>query len=256
LAALTALVTVGVALLLVPAYQVWRRAVAAVDDHSAEDSLLDLSRRDFFAPIHRMWILMGVRLLVDVAGAVVVTPVVLWLAVALCRLVGLSVTLPAGATGLGAVVVAGVVTDAVRAAVQRVTRWLTGPRRLRPAMRDLTELGLVLIGLWLAVRLLDGVDMAPAAAGSGPLVLVTLAAVYTRVNLWISVPGLFVLLLVVIAALKLWLVSWLSSWCAGTLQIDDVGALLVAASFLAVLTLPSRLAEARPRSGVTVGLGA
>lgn len=253
---ITALVTVGVALLLVPVYRAWHRAVTAVDSYPATESLLDLSRREFFAPVRRMWMLTGVRVAIEIVGAGLVTPAVLWLAVALCRLVGLPVALPAGAAGLGAVVVAGVVTDAVRAAVQRATRWSTGPGRLGSAVRDLIEFGMVLIGLSLAVWLLDGVRLAPETAGPGSLVLVALAAGYTRVNLWISARGLTMPLLVLIAGLKLWLVSWLSGWCVPTLRIEDVGALLMATLILAGSTLPSRLAEARLRSGTTVGLGA
>ena len=69
------------------------------------------------------------------------------------------------------------------------------------------------------------------------------AVLFSYVNPDFNLPGLTTLFLVALGALKLWLLSWLSTWMDLTLQISGFWTFVGTACLLVVLTGPIRLIE-------------
>ena len=105
------------------------------------------------------------------------------------------------------------------------------------------EVTLLLAGLLLAERLFEGVQVESGPRWQQLLLLTVVAVLFSYVNPDFNLPGLTTLFLVALGALKLWLLSWLSTWMDLTLQISGFWTFVGTACLLVVLTGPIRLIE-------------
>ncbi|MFF2659753.1 hypothetical protein ACFVUH_20625 [Kitasatospora sp. NPDC058032] len=176
-------------------------------------------------------------------------PAALWLAVRLADGLGLS----AGLTGPGATLVAAVVVMLVGVTVRHLWSVLADRDGDGAALRGVARHLLAVVGLGLVVAALDGAALANGPGWRQLLTLVALGALLGPKFSRLSLPGRGVRLrsaagLTVATAgnlLKLWLVTWLSTWMQLPLSIAGFGAFAVAALIVAVVMLPTSVAGRR-----------
>ncbi|MFE7561468.1 hypothetical protein [Kitasatospora sp. NPDC057500] len=176
-------------------------------------------------------------------------PVALWAAVRLAGGLGLS----AGLSGPGATVVAAVVVMLVGVTVRHLWSVLADRDGDGSALRGVARHLLAVAGLALVVAVLDGTALADGPGWRQLLTLVALGAVLGPKFSRLSLPGHGVRLrsaagLAVATVgnlLKLWLVTWLSTWMELPLSIAGFGTFAVAALLVAVVMLPTSVAGRR-----------
>ncbi|MER5352309.1 hypothetical protein ABT093_18515 [Kitasatospora sp. NPDC002551] len=221
---------------------VFGAAVLLVAVHSAGGALV----RRFPAGRSRAFCLRALLLLPLLLAA---EPAALWLAVRLAGGVGLS----AGPAGPGATVVAAVVVMLVGVTVRHLWSVLADRDGDGTALRGVARHLLAVAGLALVVAVLDGATQANGPGWRQLLTLVALGAVLGPKFSRLSLPGRGVRLrsaagLAVATTgnlLKLWLVSWLSTWMELPLSIAGFGAFAAAALIVAVVMLPTSVADRR-----------
>ncbi|MFE6866676.1 hypothetical protein ACFVFS_08970 [Kitasatospora sp. NPDC057692] len=176
-------------------------------------------------------------------------PAALWLAVRLAGWLGLST----GRAGAGATVVAAVVVMLVGVTVHHLWSVLADRDGDGSALRGVARHLLAVAGLAVVVAVLDGAALANGPGWRQLLTLVALGAVLGPKFSRLSLPGRGVRLrsaagLAVATAgnlLKLWLVTWLSTWMELPLSIAGFGAFAAAALIVGVAMLPTSVAGRR-----------
>ncbi|MFF5787948.1 hypothetical protein ACFY8P_23665 [Streptomyces sp. NPDC012693] len=211
------------------------RAVARNQRRMAEEPDWGSSDAEFFAPMRRHLVHVGLGMGLSAAVMTVAGPLGLWAGAELGAGLGLDVELGGGLKGL---LSAALVVTAVETLLLLV---LAVPvKRRRPgALRSLTGFLLCLAGLALAAAWLDGV----AATGTRWLTLAVVAALFHlrfRLTLTLPVPGVASLILVSVNALVLWLIVWLT----GLLAVDGFWPLVGTVALMWATEWPSRLASA------------
>jgi len=235
-------------LLPAPAYRALQRRIRRTAEHDMRASFdldvpNDVSERKFFSALRRLWALFGALFGIQVAMGVAVGPVALHLSVRLCEALGLPVRL----SGFGATVIAAWVILGLCPVLTYVLRAPTGRIPALQAVYVLVRQALVLSGLLLAARVLDGVRVTAGPEWRQLLVLAVLTVLFTLLAFEFSAPGLTLLFLVTFSALKLWLLSWLSTWMDPALQISGFWTFLGTALFIVALTWPIRVIDGRRR---------
>ncbi|MFF8772562.1 hypothetical protein [Kitasatospora sp. NPDC015120] len=176
-------------------------------------------------------------------------PAALWLAVRLAGALGLA----ARPAGPGATVVAAVVVVFVGMTVRHLWSVLADRDGDGAALRGVARHLLAVAGLALVVALLDGAAQADGPGWRQLLTLVALGAVLGLKFSRLSLPGFGVrpraaaglAVATVGNPLKLWLVSWLSTWMELPLSLAGFGTFAVAAVIVAVVMLPTSVASGR-----------
>lgn len=231
--AISAVFVVGIGVVPSPVYRALRRAQARNLRDMAEEPDLYASDREFFAPVRRMWLLGGV----STAISVVLAPAVLWLSVWLCDALGLSVRL----SGFWPTVIVAVVVAAAARMVGWIPALFLGRRRARTAIRALAAYACILAGLWLAVAVLGDVRLESGPGELQVLAMVVFTALFALVDLQVTAPGLTMVAALAINGLKLWLLSWLSTWMDITLRISGFWTFVLAALMLTIAIWLARL---------------
>ncbi|MFD7976495.1 hypothetical protein [Streptomyces sp. NPDC059071] len=211
------------------------RAVTRNQRRMAEEPDWGGSDWEFFAPLRRHFVYVGLGMALAAVVLLVVGPAGLWAGTELGAALGLDVRLDGG---LKAVVTAGLVVAAVETVLQLVLA-VPVKRRRRGALRSLSGLLLAGAGLALAEVWLDGVQ----AADPRWLTLAVVAALFDvrfRFTLTLPVPGVASLVLVSLNVLALWLVVWLT----GLLHVDGFWPLVGTVALMWAAEWPSRLANA------------
>ena len=224
-----------VMLLPMPLTRLLGRAVTRNQRRIAEEPDWDASDWEFFAPLRRHFVFVGLGMVLAAVVLVVVGPAGLWAGAELAAALGMDVRLDGG---LKALVAAGLVVTAVETALQLVLA-LPVKRRRSGALRSLSGLLLSGAGLVLAEVWLDGVQ----AADPRWLTLAVVAALFHlrfRFTLTLPVPGVASLVLVSLNVLALWLVVWLT----GMLHVDGFWPLAGTVALMWAAEWPSRLASA------------
>ncbi|MFD4429943.1 hypothetical protein [Nocardia sp. NPDC058497] len=220
------------------AYRRLHRALGrAVQSTGSADPGADTSDWDFFAPFLRFTLLMFIVLLVNLAIVWATTSAALWLSTRLGHACGLPVRL----VGFWPIALAGLVTSAVCSVSGVMLGLLRGNRRVLRGARVLAEYGLVLGGLWLAVTTLDGVALDAGTGMAQLFTLIALACLFSKMDFQISVPFLTTLLMITINALKLWLLSWISTGMQTPLRITGFSNFVWTALIITLATVSARL---------------
>ncbi|MFF5970068.1 hypothetical protein ACFY7C_00930 [Streptomyces sp. NPDC012769] len=232
---LAAVFTAVVMLVPWPLTRMLGRAVARNQRRMAEEPDWNSSDWEFFAPMRRHFLYVGLGMVLSAVVLTVVGPAGLWAGAELGAGLGLDVEL---GSGLKTLVTAGLVVAAVDTVLLLV---LAVPlKRHRPgALRSLAGFLLCLTGLALAVAWLDDVE----ATGTRWLTLAVVAALFHmrfQLTLTLPVPGVASLILVSVNALSLWLIVWLT----GLLHIDGFWPLVGTVAVMWAAEWPSRLANA------------
>ncbi|MEF9905834.1 hypothetical protein [Streptomyces sp. P9-A2] len=233
--ALAAVFTAVVTLVPMPLMRMLGRAVVRNQRRMGEEPDWGGSDWEFFAPLRRHAVLVGLGMVLSAVVLTVVGPAGLWAGVELGAGLGLDVEFGGG---LKALVTAGLAVAAVETVLLLV---LAVPvKRRRPgALRSLINCLLCLAGLALAVVWLDGVE----ATGTQWLTLAVVAALFHlrfSLTLTLPVPGVASLILVSVNALVLWLIVWLT----GLLHVDGFWPLVGTVALMWAAEWPSRLAKA------------
>jgi len=215
-----AIVVVATVSVPAPAYRLVRRAMAWAQRQFIDDD----------GPMLWIWLLHVVNVLVGIAAWVLVASTGLWLAARTGQ--GLAVD------GFGTAVVAALITSAV----WPLARLPFG--RPRPIVRELVTIGLTMAALWLAVVGVGGVHLEPGTGRLQMLTLVVLALMYHLAWLDLTVPFVTLLFRLLIAGLKLWVLSWLSDWTVVPLRIEGFWAFVLTALIVIVVTWPLRIPPA------------
>lgn len=232
-----------------PVYSKAERATLRAFQDAAQEPLSDpfqMSDREFFAPIFRLWRVFALRAAVFIVDVTVLAPAALWLGAQLSSAVGLPVTL----SGFWPVVVAGLVVYAIRSLVSLLINLVTWRLRGWWAVRALFLTLIPVAGVGLAVALLGGLHLQPATPGQQAMALIVLAALFSKVSLEFGAPFITTIARVAGNALKLWLVAWLSGWMEIALEISSFWTLILAALIITAVNWFKRLADApiRPPS--------
>ncbi|MET9955074.1 hypothetical protein ABZ135_26485 [Streptomyces sp. NPDC006339] len=232
---LAAVFTAAVLLVPWPFTRTLGRAVVRNQRRMVEEPDWGSSDREFFAPMRRHFLHVGLGMVLSALVLMVVGPAGLWAGAELGARLGRDVALDGG---LRTLLTAGLVVVAVDTVLLLV---LAVPvKRRRPgALRALAGFVLCLAGLALAAAWLDGV----AATGTRWLTLAVVAALFHlrfRLTLTLPVPGVASLILVSVNALVLWLIVWLT----GLLHVDGFWPLVGTAALMWAAEWPSRLADA------------
>lgn len=207
-----------------------------------QDEPLDLDGSDweFFAPFRRHAVFSVIGIAIRVVVIVVLGPLLLWASVRLGR----DLDLPVRLTGFGTLVVASLVVYAIAAVCQGLLALATKTGRAGGSVRVIARYVLCLCGLWFAVAVLGGVRLDSGSGGRQSLALVVVAALILLTTGWFTlslpVPGLVAVGVVVLNALRLWLVSWLSTWMEPTLGISGFWTFLLTALIISVLMWPAQ----------------
>ncbi len=140
---------------------------------------------------------------IRIVAIIVVAPAALHLSVRLCVTFGL----PTRISGLWPTVIAVLVAFTISTALASVLWSPAGRAQALGAARVLAEYALVIGGLLLAAWMLDGVRVEAGPGWRQLLLLAVLATLFTNLSLELSAPGVTVILMLTISALKLWLLS-------------------------------------------------
>ena len=183
-----------------------------------------------------VFVVPALAILVNLAVALGLSPLALWVATLGAHAVGL----PVEPLGGWPVVVAAVLAHAVASAIAPVRAWLSGRRRVRRAIAHCAGGVLVVAALWLADVLLADVRI-DAGGYPVPLVLVVLAALFCYQDVELRAPFLTTALRLAVLGLKLWATSWMSTMLVFSLHIAGFWTFVLAAVVLLVAEWVARL---------------
>ncbi|MEV6976854.1 hypothetical protein [Kitasatospora sp. NPDC093806] len=183
----------------------------------------------------------------------VAEPVALWLAVRLGHRFGLPVEL----SGVGPTVVAALVVMLVGVTVRQSWHLLVGRDPGGDAALGVVRHLLAAAGLGLALAVLDRAELADGPGWRQLLTLLVLGAVLGLKFTRLSLPGhgplprtaAGLVVATIGNTLKLWLVSWLSTWFDLPLSIAGFGTFVLAAVLVALVMLPTSVARRHPEDG-------
>lgn len=179
-----------------------------------------------------------------VAGIFLITPLAFFLAIRACRVVGMPVEMSGG---WAAYLTVGLVASAVWTVVRGT---LVPPakraERRRWVAARIAYLAMALV-LWLAVRYIDGVHLAPTVDRSEIVDILVLAAVLCSMQLAAS--GKWsALTQVPLDVLAVWVLAWIGAWLANPLEFSGAGTLVLTAVAITAVTLPLWLLAPPSRS--------
>ncbi|MFD4385520.1 hypothetical protein [Streptomyces sp. NPDC058495] len=232
---LAAVFTAVVMLVPLPLTRMLGRAMVRNQRRMAEEPDWSTSDWEFFAPMRRHFLYVGLGMVLAAVMLTVVGPAGLWAGAELGSWLGLDVELDGG---LKDIVAVSLVVSAVETVLLLVLA-VPVKRRRAGALRSLAGFLLCLGGLALAAAWLDTVE----ATGTPWLTLAVVAALFHlrfRLTLTLPVPGVASLILVSINALVLWLIVWTT----GLLYVDGFWPLMGTVAVMWVAEWPSRLANA------------